>query len=177
MTTLSGRIDVLAQIERLVPMDVAETIREKYEAAKKIAFSDGDGDLEIDEVWIDSRSYVAATPVAHDLQSLAQLDRDDVTIRSSINFDVVKLLVVVNLTAHATGGHVVLGESSAVNPWDGITTPFYVATGRIPVYPGDVFLWSNSYDGGDVTATENELDVEAITQDQDVLILVAGVKA
>jgi len=154
---------------RAVPMSGSRA-EEAHSKSFSANWPDGAGAGAADQVWSDDRSLAVGTET-HDLQSLTQLDDNGATLRSAISFDGVKALHVKNNSATGT---LTLGGAGA-NDWDGAGTPFQVATGKIDIQPGGVFLWlAPTAGGGAVAAGAKDLLVEATVATVEYEIVVVG---
>lgn len=147
------------------------TIRHELEVALNILDGVDDGDA--DEVWTHNHDLATGTET-HDLTNLTQLDANGSTVRSGINFAVVKLLMTVNREAVGTAGQLRMGGAGA-NPFDGDGSPFQVAGGKIDIPGGGVWLWWNP--AGVSTSSANNLLIEAATADQEYDLIVLGESA
>jgi len=136
-------------------------------------FAAGTADAQLDELWSTAKDFSQVVgQTDYDLQALAQTDDAGGAVRSGISLDGVKVIAIENTSAVTSTGYLLIGAGAAA-PWDGLTTPFAVATAKIALYPGDAFVWT-SRAGGVVTATEKDLRVAAVTATQTYTMVIGG---
>ncbi len=172
----TSRVDIVRRI--LAPGGLTSNV-ERYTVSDEDAYDDGDGDGQIDEVWMAKGSLAAGANETHDLQSLTQTDDNGATVRGSISFDGVKHFEIRNTTATSAGGFLSIGEAAA-NIWDGAGTPFAGGTGSttgiIDVQPGDSFRWT-SRKGGTVSGSAKDVKIAATTAAQTYELIIGGEKS
>jgi len=144
-----------------------------------LAWASGSGTSQADEIWSHGDSIIATAFDNWQLDSLAQLDADDATIRTVV-FANVKVLIVKNTTAAGTAGYLLLGggtdNGSAADAWAGVDTAFATDASINTVIPGGAFVWVSPV-GGTVTNTSKDvLSLGAITSTMTYEIICIGDK-
>jgi len=172
MSTYQARFDLAAVAERTTILDGKPT-PENYGIDVDDLFLDGTADGQVDEVYRWRGTISAAAIETFNLQSLTQLDDDGINFRTGISFDGIKGIAIRNHTSPSAGGYARIGENSSVNPWDGTGCMISTATGTMDLGPGGTQIWT-SRAGGAVTATERDLEIAAVTADQDIEVLIVG---
>lgn len=175
MAEVSATVGVSDTVTRSVTYEMGPSpAPTTFQARAVRQWANGTSTSQINEVWSDERALSTGSETL-DLTDLDQPDTDGDNERTGINFSAVKSITIINTGAAGGSGYLLVGGASTT-PFEGVTTPFAVAGGKVPVYPGGTWKWENPGAGGS-TSSANNLQVESVTADQTYQILVTGVKA
>lgn len=146
-----------------------------HEIDVTLGWPSGTAASQADEIWSDTRTVNAAAFDNLDLTNLTQLDSSGGTLRSSISFAVVKLVLIRNVS---TSGHVLVGggtdNGSAADAWALAGGMFQTDASLCAIPFGGALLW---YEPAGVAVTNSSADVlcvGGVTANQTYQIIILG---
>lgn len=170
---LKTKIELLVEGLRTTTLErgVQRTL---HSIASALAWPSGTTSSTADEVWSDTRTVAAGVDDNLQLDSLAQLDDADNTLRT-VTFTKIKLLAIRNTSA---ADYLAVGGGStgagAADAFAGANYPLAADNDLIHVGAGGLFLWMDP-DGVDVTNGATDiLNLRGITSSQTYELVLIG---
>lgn len=172
MSTLSTNLGLFIRAQRHVLLPGQEPQRSRPRVEQGLAWPDGSGVSEAEDVYIGSGTIVAAASTDLDLGDLSQLDGDGNTLRT-VAFAEIKALGLVNTNSPGGGGRLEVG-GAAVNEWIGNDCLLQGAGDIAVVLPGGSIWWINPAGGAVTGGSADTLTLAAVAADQSYELIIVG---